>query len=218
MDKLQKREKRNWFLFMIGYFTAGYLAINWFTQGRSGFFDLGFPFEQDIPFVPIFIFGYILVYVSVLLVYLIFDDWDDWRRAIITFLGATTLAYLFFIFLPVRMSLRPDLTGLTGIGASVSRFYYFIDLPYNCFPSLHVTYPSLATLVSWRHHRIMRWVFAAMTLIVALSVVLVKQHYIADVAGGFLNASLIYWLTVRSESWFSCCRGARNMVNSAPAK
>ncbi len=217
MDKRQRREKRNWFLFMIGYFTAGYLAINWLTQGRGRFYDLGFPFEREIPFVAIFIFGYILVYVSVLLTYFIIDDWDDWRRAIIAFLGATTFAYLFFFFLPVKMLLRPDLTGLTGISASVSRFYYLIDLPYNCFPSLHVTYPSLATLVAWRRHHIMRWVFAAMTLIVALSVVLVKQHYVADVAGGFLNASLVYWLTVKSESWFSCCRRERDMLNSPPA-
>lgn len=201
MDKRLRRDKRNWFFFMLGYFTLGYLVINWFTQGRVNFYDLAFPFEQNIPFIPIFIFGYVLVYVAVLMTYFIIDDWGDWRRAIIAFLGATTTAYLFFIFLPVKMMLRPDLAGLSGISNEVARLYYFIDLPNNCFPSLHVTYPTLATLVAWRHHRTMRWVFAAMAFIVSISVVIVKQHYIADVAGGFINAVVFYWLAVRIDAW-----------------
>lgn len=200
MTAEQLREKRNGFLFMVGYFTFGYLAINWFSQQRTFFLDLSFPFEHQIPFVPLFIFGYILVYFSVLLTYLILADWQDWRRAMTSFLLATSVAYLLFLLMPVRMTLRPDLSGMTGIASAVSRFYYLIDLPYNCFPSLHVTYPTLATLLAWRHHRIARWVFMAMAIIVAISVVLVKQHYVADVVAGFLNAGICFWVTVRCES------------------
>lgn len=196
----QRREKRNSFLFMVGYFTFGYLALNWLSQQRHSFFDLSLAFEQSIPFVPLFIFGYILVYFSVLLTYLILDDWRDWRRAMTSFLLATSVAYLIFLLLPVRMTLRPDLSGMTGIANEVARFYYLIDLPYNCFPSLHVTYPTLATLLAWRHHRIARFVFLAMALIVAASVILVKQHYIADVVAGFANAGICFWITVRCET------------------
>lgn len=194
-----KREKQNWFLFLVGYFSCGYLAINWFSQTRSTFHDLSISLDYKIPFVPIFIFGYVLVYFSVLLLYLVLREWEDWKRAIISFLLATTVAYIVFLLYPVRMNLRPDLTGLTGIAMEVSRFYYFIDLPYNCFPSLHVTYPTLATLLTWRNHRYVRWVFLAMALIVAVSVVLVKQHYISDVIAGFANAFLCFGIAVRYE-------------------
>lgn len=200
MTREERRWKFNWFLFMVGYFTAGYLAINWISSRRTSFFDVALGFESSIPFFPLFIFGYILVYLSVVLTYVVLRDAGDWRRAIVSFLLATTLAYAVFLLFPVRMTLRPDLAGLSGVSAAVTRFYYIIDLPFNCFPSLHVTYPTLATLVSWRHHRVWRLLFAAMALVVAISVVLVKQHYLADVAAGFANAALCFWLALKIEA------------------
>lgn len=201
MDRSQRRAKLAWFLAMIGYFTVGYLAINWFSQTRSHYFNPAFAFERDIPFLPEFIFGYILVYGSVLLIYFVIDDIDDWYRGVITFLAATTVAYIIFLLFPVHMVLRPEISDVMGtsFAAALTRWYYLIDAPYNLFPSLHVTYPTIAMLVAWKHHRVMRFVFMAMTFIVALSVVLVKQHYIADVVGGFLNASICYAFAVRLE-------------------
>jgi len=215
MTKSERREKLNWFLFMIGYFTAGYLAINWFSQTRINFFDVSFGFERSIPFVPEFIFGYLLVYLSVLLIYIIVDNMEDWNRGIIAFLAATTLAYIIFLLFPVRMETRPEIWQVTGssVSAAVTRFYYYIDAPYNLFPSLHVTYPTLAMLVAWRSHRIMRWVFLAMALIVAVSVVLVKQHYIADVVAGFANAGVCFAFGVYAERWLRA-RRARKVIDT----
>lgn len=203
MTKTERREKLNWFLFMIGYFTAGYLAINWFSQARYNFFDVSFGFESSIPFVPVFIFGYLLVYLSVGLIYVIVDDMEDWHRGVIAFLTATTLAYVIFLAFPVKMEARPEIWQVTGssVSAAVTRFYYYIDAPYNLFPSLHVTYPTLATLVAWRNHTRMRWVFMAMAIVVAVSVVLVKQHYIADVVAGFANAGVCFAFAVYAERW-----------------
>ncbi len=193
-----RRSKSLWYLAMIAYFTVGYMTINALSQGRTHFWDVSLPFESQIPFLPIFIFGYVLVYGTVVAVYFVLDEGAEWRRAVVTFFLATTLAYGFFLLLPVRMELRPDLTELTGFNVLATQLYYRIDLPYNCFPSLHVTYPTLATLVSWRGHRIWRWIFLAMTAIIAVSVVLVKQHYIADVVAGFLNAGLCFWIAKKA--------------------
>lgn len=202
MANRKNRERFNWFLLMIGYFTAGYLFINKISSGRDHFFNVETGFDEAVPFIPAFIFGYILVYLSVIMVYVAIRDMGDWYRAAVSFLLATTLAYIVFLLFPVRM-LRPDILAVHGLSAAVTRFYFFIDLPFNCFPSLHVTYPTLATLVSWRNHKNMRWIFAAMTVIVAVSVVLVKQHYVADVIAGFSNAVLCFWLTVKLESRWS---------------
>ncbi len=201
MTKAEKREKLNWFIFMIGYFTAGYLAINWFSQVRTNFYNVGFGFESQIPFIPIFIFGYLLVYLSVILFYVIIDDANDWQRGVIAFLTSTTLAYILFLIFPVRMAIRPEISELTGssISLMVTRFYYYIDAPYNLLPSLHVTYPALAALVAWKNHRAMRWAFASMAVVVAVSVVLVKQHYIADIVAGFANAGVCFFAAVRVE-------------------
>jgi len=214
MTKAERREKLNWFLFMIGYFTAGYLAINWLSQTRYDFFDVSFGFESSIPFVPAFIFGYLLVYLSVALIYFIVDDMEDWRRGVIAFITSTTLAYVFFLAFPVKMEARPEIWQLSGnsISAAVTRFYYYIDAPYNLFPSLHVTYPTLATLVAWRNHKTMRWVFMAMAVVVAISVVLVKQHYIADVVAGFANGAVCFAFAVYAERWLRKHK-ARRIIN-----
>jgi membrane-associated phospholipid phosphatase len=210
MDRSEKRAKRCWFLFMIGYFTAGYLAINWFSQTRSSYFNPSFAFERHLPFMPEFIFGYVLVYLSVLLIYFVINDMGDWHRGVIAFLTATTLAYIIFLLFPVRMELRPEIGQVSGtsFAAALTRWYYYIDAPYNLFPSLHVTYPTIAMLIAWKRHPLMRLVLMVMMLIVAVSVVLVKQHYVADVIAGFLNATLCYIFAVRAERWLQARRKA----------
>lgn len=195
----QKREKRNWFLFLIGYFAFGYLFINWINQFRTRYFDVSFTFEDSIPFVPIFILGYTLVYFSMFLLYMIIDDMEDMHRAVMACLLMTSVHYLFFLALPVRFEERPVLQGVEGFGAGLTRFYYFIDKPQNCFPSLHIAYPTMASLISWRNHRRWSFAFVFMTIIIAVSVVLVKQHYIMDVVGGALTATLSYVIVVRAE-------------------
>ena len=171
MTKKEKKEKRGWFLFMVGYFGVGY------------------------------IFGYLLVYLSVVTAYLVIDDMENWMRTVRSFLIATTIAYILFLALPVRMEMRPELAANGGISEWATRLYYAVDLPYNCFPSLHVTYPVLATLIVWRTKPVMRWAFLAMSVVVSVSVVLVKQHYIADVVAGAANAAAGLYLAILYERY-----------------
>ena len=201
MTKGEKREKRGWFLFMAGYFAVGYMLINRVSQSRSGFFDVSMSFEGDIPFAAIFIFGYLAVYLSVVTAYLVIDDMEEWMRTVRSFLIATTIAYILFLAFPVKMEMRPELTAGGGISEWATRLYFAIDLPYNCFPSLHVTYPVLATLIVWRTKPVMRWIFLAMATTVAISVILVKQHYIADVVAGAANAAAGLYLAILYERY-----------------
>jgi membrane-associated phospholipid phosphatase len=198
----EKKEKRNWFFFIVGYFAGGYLLINWINQFRTHYYDVSFSFEKSIPFIPALIFGYILVYFSMLLLYFLIDDIDDFRRAIIACLTVTTVHYIFFLALPVKYELRPDLTVATGFGVNVTRFYYIIDRPYNCFPSLHVAYPMIAALISWRHHRYSSGLFIVMAVIIAASVIFVKQHYIMDVAAGALTSIIVFKAVTLTEGWW----------------
>lgn len=201
MTKKEIKEKRGWFLFMAGYFAVGYMLINRVSQSRSSFFDVSMPFEGDIPFAALFIFGYLLVYLSVVAAYLVIDDMEDWMRVVRSFLIATTIAYILFLAFPVKMEMRPELAAGGGISEWATRLYFAIDLPYNCFPSLHVTYPVLATLLVWRTKPVMRWIFLVMATTVAISVILVKQHYIADVVAGAANAAAGLYLAILYERY-----------------
>ncbi len=106
------------------------------------------------------------------------------------FLG-TTIHYLFFIFYPVKMVWRPEITNPSNVFEWLAKFIFSLDNTYNCFPSLHVAYPTLATFLSWRFVPRMRYLFFLMTVITALSVVLVKQHYLLDAVAGVMVAILV---------------------------
>jgi len=211
MTRAEKRQKTVWFILMLAYFGLGYMLINRIMQGRAHFFDVSMGFESAIPFVPEFIFGYCLVFLSVFLAYLVIDDMDVWMRGIRAFAIATTLAYIFYLAFPVRMDLRPAFVEGHGFVAWATGTYFKVDLPYNCLPSLHVTYPALVTMLVWPCHSRLRWLFLAMALTVSVSVILVKQHYIADVIAGIANASLCYWLAIAYER-YTLVRRERSLV------
>jgi membrane-associated phospholipid phosphatase len=202
-SKKEKIERRSWFLLVIGYFAAGYLAVNWISQFRSHYIDVSLPWDYKIPFIPVFIFGYTLVYLSVVLLYFTMKDMQDFRRAIVAFLLVTTVHYIFFLLLPVKLDFRADLSRLSGFSIEATKLYYFIDKPYNCFPSLHVAYSTLAIMCSWKNHHIMRIVFLLMAVIVAISVVFVKQHYILDVVTGAVSGILLYLLAAATEKYWT---------------
>jgi membrane-associated phospholipid phosphatase len=206
----EKRCKLGSFIFVLSYFVFGYMIINWISSSRGSFVDVSIPADYSIPFIAPFIFGYILVYLSIVLIYLTINNIESWGRAVVACTLATTVAYIIFLTIPVRMDMRPELATTGGINIAITRFYYAIDLPYNCFPSLHVTYPTLATLLTWRDHRIMRIAFLAMALIVAISVILVKQHYIADVLAGFANACICFWIAnITKRYWIGWFGGIK---------
>lgn len=203
MTPIRTTKKMIWFLLMSVYFLGGYLAINWLSHNHLSPTDVSTAADRAIPFVPVFIFGYMLAYIAPLILFATIKYSEDWYRTIVGFFFATTVAYLFFLILPVKMEFRPDLSGKTGFFVTVTRIIYSIDRPYNCFPSLHLTYPALGTLVTWRNYKVMRWIFAVITVIVGVSVLLIKQHYIVDVIAGLANAVLFFWLTVKLEPKWS---------------
>lgn len=203
MTRISTTKKLVWFLLMVAYFLGGYLVINWLSHNHLSPTDVSTAADHAIPFIPVFIFGYILAYVAPFILFATIKYSEDWYRTMVSFFFATTLAYAFFLIIPVKMEYRPDLSGETGLFVAVTRLIYSVDRPYNCFPSLHLTYPALGTLVTWRNYKVMRWFFVAITVIVGASVLLIKQHYIIDVVAGIANAAFFFWLTVKLEPKWS---------------
>lgn len=178
-------------LILVLYFIFGYLPIGRWNAARGVYHTVGFPFEEYIPFLSPFIFGYLLVYGSVILIYLSIPSWEIFKKMAWGYFILTTLHYLFFIFYPVRMIWRPEILAPSGFFEGVAAWMFSLDNTYNCFPSLHVAYPTLATVLSWRFAPRWRGVFLALALITAVSVVLVKQHYLLDAVAGAGMALLV---------------------------
>lgn len=176
---------------LVAYFILGYLPINALTEWRGVFYDVGLPFEENIPFTAPFILGYLIDYAAVVFIAAVIPDWEIFKKMAWGFFWVTTVSYLVFLAYPVKMLWRPEITDPKGIFEWLSMFIFSIDKPFNCFPSLHVAYPTLATVLSWRFIPKWRLTFLAMALITAVSVVMVKQHYLLDAVAGALLALAI---------------------------
>jgi membrane-associated phospholipid phosphatase len=185
-------KKRVQFIFLIVYFIAGYFGCSYVNMGREHYFDVALPFESSIPFIPFFIIGYTSVYVGLALVYVLIDDYELFKRTFYFFFLVSSVHFVLFVLIPVKM-VRPDLASATGVMANLTRYYYLVDNPVNCFPSLHVSYPLAGTIALWNYKRAWGYVMAFFTVFIAVSVVFVKQHYIMDIAGAVLVTTACYY-------------------------
>ena len=176
-------------LFIVAFYTVGYLVINRLNDYRSHYFDVSFWFEKDIPFVPAMILGYSLVFVLVAILYLIVDNMPDFWDVCIRFFNMSLLCFIIFLIFPVRMDFRPEVSlAATGWINELVRFYFWIDHPNNLFPSMHLSGSFFSAFYCMRRGRIIGWIAMIMAIIVGVSVVLLKQHYILDVVAGFAVA------------------------------
>lgn len=187
-----KAYKRIWFPAAVTYFAAGYLLCNRLNSYRLNYFDVGYSFEAATPFIPYFIFAYILVYLSMIGLYFLIDEESQFKLAIKSFFALTTLHYLIFILVPVKMTLRPFLPVSDDLINHLVKFFYWLDLPYNCFPSLHVAYAFLSALILWDYKRKWAYVYLLITIVVSVSVVLLKQHYLLDVLAAYISTIFIF--------------------------
>jgi membrane-associated phospholipid phosphatase len=168
------------------------VAIMWLiygllNHGPSAVF-LKTSLDAVIPLVPAFVIPYLslqpLVFVSLVLL-LLFRS-KIFESAAQSMIAAWLVSFAFFILMQSWMD-RPVLTG-NDVCTRLLRDVYANDAPYNCFPSLHV---SLSTILAIHWLRVDKRIgvpFAAWTVLIVLSTVFVKQHYIADVLGGLALA------------------------------
>ena len=188
------------FIAIVAYYLGGYLLINYVTGLRSHFFDLMLPFEHNLPFIPVLIYTYTILFFMFIAIYFTVADYKYFRKIIISFFVIATFHFIVFLLFPVKYNYRPDLGVPDSWILITVQFYYWIDQPYNCFPSMHVSTSTLAALCMWNYRRWLSYIMLVASLAIGISVVLVKQHYILDVVAGYVVAFAIYWwFFVRSE-------------------
>ncbi len=181
------------FFWITTYYLGVYYLINLFTATRSQHHQLEFFQESAIPFYPVFLLGYVMIFVIIGYTYVGINDGEFFKKVVRTFAVCLTIHFICFLVFPVEYVLRPEIDPSQGWMYQAVHFYYWYDLPYNCFPSLHVSNAFLCAFMLGRYQKRLGWIFIPMAVLVALSVVLVRQHYIIDVIAGFLVAAGLYW-------------------------
>ena len=178
--------------------SLGYDVLN---HGPNQLF-LRTPLDQALPVVPIFAVPYVslqpVIYGS-LVIFLLFRARLQ-QSAGLSLAATFLISYVFFAFLQTFV-IRPTLTG-DDVFTQMVRTVYAGDNPYNDFPSLHVATSAIIAIHWWRFDRRAGYVAAIWAVLVAMSTVLIRQHYLADVAGGLIFAfatSMIFLRLIDGE-------------------
>ncbi|MFZ0128220.1 MAG: phosphatase PAP2 family protein [Candidatus Dormiibacterota bacterium] len=174
-------------LLLIPAILATNLIYDSLNHGPNRIF-LETPLDRALPVVPIFAVPYVslIPYIGVSLLAFMFVRVRIYRSAALTMLIVWFISYGFYIFLQSYIA-RPHITG-TDAFSSMIRSIYAADQPYNDFPSLHTSLSTIIAMHWWRFDRRIGIAAAIWTALIVASTVLVKQHYIADVAGGLALA------------------------------
>lgn len=167
--------------------------------------------DEWIPFVPVFVLPYILTwgYGGFIVLYALLSRTYDhrlFRYFYLAFLLMTGVECLLWLAFPAQISIRAEAAELarSGLLGELTAYVYQRATPWNVIPSAHIAFAWLAWLFSAHFAKTgHRWLFLALFSLVVLSVLFIKNHYLADVAGGVLLGQLIYWLVFRP----ACRRG-----------
>lgn len=172
-----------------------YLFIPGTLPGRPRFVP-ELAVDRWLPVLPAWAIVYGTVYLFlIVLPVLVVRHPPHIRRMYLAYLSVWVPAYIAFLLLP---TVAPRPVNVAGDGFAVwgLRLLYSADPPNNCFPSLHVAHSLVSALSCSRVHRGLGAFAVFCALLVGVSTVLAKQHYILDVMAGLLMASLAYvvWL------------------------
>jgi len=188
-------------IFNLAYHIVGYLGVNKLAHNRGLKHTLEIPWDASIPFVAYFAPFYGIVYfVPVIAFFIAWNNYELVKSAFKAFLFAGTVCLICFWVYPVEFSMRETLHPPYDVFTNIVRFFYYIDTPYNSFPSMHVALAFISVqIVDRQSPRLAPW-FMALAIVITLSTFFVKQHFILDAIAGIALAYVSGWIFLPKKS------------------
>lgn len=174
---------------VLAQWLIGYNLVNWATWGRSDIRLIETAVDRAIPFSTNWILIYSMAYpVCLSPVFLV--TLPRLRTACAAYTLAICASLITFVAFPVfihRPPADPD-----ALGAALMAFTRWIDQPFNCFPSLHVSLDFLAAFITSTERPRAGRALLAGAVVISFSTMVVKQHYFLDLIAGVLLAALAF--------------------------
>lgn len=163
-------------------------------------------FDGMIPFCEYFIIPYYFwfVYLVWMLVYTFFFDIPSFKKYMTFIIISYSLTCLIYVILPTEQNLRIDLSERSNVFEDlVWQLQTSIDNNKNVCPSLHVTGSFAVLFTAWNSERyrsvFWRAAFIAITVLISVSTVFLKQHSIIDIAAAVGLCFAIYPFVFRRQ-------------------
>lgn len=139
-----------------------------------------------------------LYYPMILLAALSVPTWRDFALLTGCFLTLLFVQMGFFLFMPVAIPYEWRAINRVHWDGSLSQqfldFVWHYDKLRNCVPSMHVSVAMMTDLAIGRTWPIAGYVGLAFPLLIAVSALKTKQHYVIDVVPGAALGALVWWL------------------------
>ncbi|MFA6088421.1 MAG: phosphatase PAP2 family protein [Candidatus Woesearchaeota archaeon] len=152
--------------------------------------------DDKIPFLSFFVIFYLSILIILFLPFILtFRNKITFLKLATTFFIISimcNLTYVLFQTTIIRALVIPS-----TIFDKLVLFIYSIDNPFNSIPSMHVTFSVLSNLCLFNINKKVAYVILPFTILLILSTLFIKQHYIPGVLTGLVFAVLGYVLFKR---------------------
>jgi len=180
-------------IWLVIYFFVNRLKVE--PQRRI---DLGLSIDRKTPFVPLFALVYFSTIPFVLQPFIILSDASRFYWMLACFASITIISSLIHATIPSKIE-RVEQVNTGGITGWLLGLFQKTCKPYGNFPSMHVGLSVPAVIVNFMEYGILAGsVTLVWAVLIALSTLFTKQHYILDVlaglAGGILISALAFLL------------------------
>lgn len=181
-------------------FWAGYHYVAAATANRSAHISLLTPIDKAIPFIPAFVLPYMSLYALFWLPVIASKHITlrDFATIVAATAGMFGVAFTVYAIVPSSYP-RPEVVReISFAHYLVAEALYRFDLPNNTMPSTHAAVVMI--LLSAAREKFCRLAYAAYTLwgmLILLSTVTVKQHYVADLVAGIILGAAAFALAQR---------------------
>jgi membrane-associated phospholipid phosphatase len=174
-------------------FMAVYGAINWLTTQRADVGMLFFEWERAIPFVPWLIVPYMSIDLFFVVAPFLCKSEEELKVFARRVVFAVLVAGVVFLLFPLKFAFaRPAAEGWIGFLFNALTSF---DEPFNLLPSQHITLRTILAATYARHAKgVWKSLAHVWFSLIGISTVLVYQHHVLDVVGGFMVAGLAFYL------------------------
>lgn len=142
--------------------------------------------DDAIPFVPAFVFGYMTLYVLPIVLIFAIRERKRLEETFVAYVVVNAVAFPIYVLYPVYCA-KPAINTDTVSGWFLALEHSW-DTPMNSFPSLHACFALLIFFSCRGLNARLSIVLFTTALLIGVSALLVKQHYVADIGAGFLLA------------------------------
>ncbi len=151
-------------------------------------------YDRAIPYIPLFALVYFSTYIFVIQPFFVISNPRQFNVMVISFAVISLLYSTFHAIVPSKVE-RIENVKQDGISGRMLDVFQGICQPYGNFPSLHVGLSVPVVMANYLVFGLKGGLIALFcAILIAVSTLFTKQHYIMDVLAGFMGGLLIYGL------------------------